>query len=116
MFDVNEVRGGEEYATDTADVANKELDLAKKYIEALIEPFRPEEFTDSYREELQALIASKEVPQPAVETAPSKRAPSKVVDIMAALRKSLETAKATNDQRKPPASVAIDKKPRKRKA
>jgi DNA end-binding protein Ku len=116
MFYVNEVRGGEEYATDTADVVSKELDLAKKYIEALVEPFRPEEFTDSYREELQALIASKEVPQPAVETAPSKRAPSKVVDIMEALRKSLETAKATNAQRKPAASAAIDKKPRKRKA
>jgi DNA end-binding protein Ku len=96
--------------------SSKELDLAKKYIEALVEPFRPEEFTDSYREQLQALIASKEVRQPAVETAQSKKAPSKVVDIMEALRKSLETAKAANAQRKPAASVAIDRKPRKRKA
>ncbi len=59
----------------------KELDLAKKYIEALIEPFRPEEFTDGYREQLQALIASKELPQPAVDTARSKKAPRKVVDM-----------------------------------
>jgi non-homologous end joining protein Ku len=34
MFYVNEVRGAEEYATDTAGVVGKELDLAKKYIEA----------------------------------------------------------------------------------
>jgi DNA end-binding protein Ku len=116
MFYVNEVRGGEEHATDTTDVIGKELDLAKKYIEALVEPFKPEEFTDSYREQLQALIASKEVPQPAVETAQSKKSPSKVVDIMEALRKSLETAKTANAERKPAGSVAIDKKPRRRKA
>jgi DNA end-binding protein Ku len=117
MFYVNEVRGGEEYVTDTADVTSKELDLAKKYIEALVEPFQPEEFTDSYREQLQALIASKEVPQPAVETANSQKARGKAVDIMDALRKSLETAKAVNAQRKPAASQATaDKKRRRRKA
>ena len=117
IFYVNEVRGGDEHVTETADVSSKELDLAKKYIEALVEPFRPEEFTDSYREELQALIASKKAPQPAVETAQSKKAPSKVVDIMDALRKSLETAKAANANRKPVArQIAADKKPRRRKA
>jgi len=117
MFYVNEVRGGEEYVTDTADIMSKELDLAKKYIEALVEPFQPEEFTDSYREQLQALIASKEVPQPAFETAKTQKARGKVVDIMDALRKSLETAKAVNAQRKPAESqAAADKKPRRRKA
>jgi DNA end-binding protein Ku len=117
MFYVNEVRSGEEYATETADVSNKELDLAKKYIEALVEPFRPEEFTDSYREQLQTLIASKEVPQPTAEAAKSKKATSKVVDIMDALRKSLETATAANANRKPAArQIAADKKPRRRKA
>jgi DNA end-binding protein Ku len=117
MFYTNEVRRGEEYATETANVVSKELELAKKYIEALVEPFRPEEFTDSYRERLQALIASKEVPQPTVETARSKKATGKVVDIMDALRKSLETAQATNSQRKPSVSEAApDRKPRRRKA
>jgi DNA end-binding protein Ku len=114
MFYVNEVRSGDEYVTETADVSSKELDLAKKYIEALVEPFRPEEFTDTYREQLQALIASKETPKPAVETAQSKKATGKVVDIMDALRKSLETA---NANRKPAArETAADKKSRRRKA
>jgi len=117
MFYVNEVRSGEEYATETGDVSSKELDLAKKYIEALVEPFRPEEFTDSYREQLQALIASKEVPQPAADAAKSKKATGKVVDIMDALRKSLERATAANANRKPAArQIAADKKPRRRKA
>jgi DNA end-binding protein Ku len=117
MFYTNEVRGGEEYVTEIDRVVSKELDLAKKYIEALVEPFRPEEFTDSYREQLQALIASKEVPQPAVETAKSKKATGKVVDIMDALRNSLETAQAVNGQRKPAVSqVEPERKRRKRKA
>lgn len=117
MFYVNEVRGAEEYATDTAGVVGKELDLAKKYIEALEEPFKPEEFTDSYREQLQALIASKEVPHAAAEAGKPKKPADKVVDIMAALRKSLETAQAANTQRKPAASEAApERKPRKRKA
>jgi DNA end-binding protein Ku len=117
MFYVNEVRGAEEYATETTGVVGKELDLAKKYIEALMEPFKPEEFTDGYREQLQALIASKEGPQAASETVQPKKATGKVVDIMDALRKSLETAKAANAERKPAASEAsTDRKPRKRKA
>jgi DNA end-binding protein Ku len=117
MFYVNEVRSIDEYPTETAHVVGKELDLAKKYIEALAEPFRAEEFTDSYREQLQALIASKDVQQLAPETAQPRKAPSKVVDIMDALRKSLDTAKAANAQRKPATSEATtEKKPRKRKA
>jgi DNA end-binding protein Ku len=115
MFYVNEVRRGEEYATDTANVAGKELDLAKKYIDALMEPFRPEEFTDGYREQLQALIEAK-VPQPALETAQPTKATGTAVDIMDALRKSLETAKAKTAQRKPAASEAATDRKRKRKA
>jgi DNA end-binding protein Ku len=108
IFYVNEVRAADEYATNTTAVVAKELDLAKKYVEALLEPFRPEEFTDSYREELQTLIESKEPSQPV--GAPQK-APGKVVDIMDALRKSLEKAKA----QKKPAVSQTEKKPRKRK-
>jgi DNA end-binding protein Ku len=116
MFYVNEVRRAEEYGTETGDVAGKELDLAKQYVEALMEPFRPEEFTDGYREQLQALIASKEVPQSAVASDQAKK-PGKVVDIMDALRKSLETAKAANAHRKPVVSESgTERKPRKRKA
>jgi DNA end-binding protein Ku len=117
MFYVNEVRRGEEYATEAADVAGKELDLAKKYMEALMEPFRPEEFTDSYREQLQALIASKEIPRAVAASDQAKKPAARVVDIMDALRKSLETAKAAKAERKPVASeVGIERKPRKRKA
>ncbi len=118
MFYVNEVRGTEEYATDTAGVSDKELDLAKKYIEALKEDFRPEEFTDSYREKLQDLIASKVGPETTAGTGRAEKPMGKVVDIMVALRQSLEAAKTANAARTPPASEAPHyvRKPRKRNA
>jgi DNA end-binding protein Ku len=117
MFYVNEVRGAEEYAADTTDVAGKELDLAKKFIEALVEPFRPEEFTDRYREQLQALIAAKDMTQPLAAAAGATKANAKVVDIMDALRQSLQTATVTRAERKPAESEpAVERKARKRKA
>lgn len=117
MFYVNEARRADEYATEISGIVSQELDLAKKYLEALMEPFQPEEFTDSYRERLQALIGSKEVRQTATETDRPREKASKVVDIMDALRKSLEAAKAASAQRKPAGSeIQTEKKARKRKA
>jgi DNA end-binding protein Ku len=117
MFYVNEVRGAEEYAIDPADVVAKELDMAKKYVQALEEPFRPEEFTDGYRAELQALIASKGTAQLKSPAGDAPKPKGNVVDIMEALRKSLEAAKANQIIRKPVAQeVEGERKPRRRKA
>ncbi|MBV9769369.1 MAG: hypothetical protein JOZ32_07350, partial [Bryobacterales bacterium] len=118
MFYVNEVRANEEYAANAGDVSPKELDLAKRFVEAIADTFRPEEFTDKYREQLEALIASKDaVPQVKTAAAGTTNTPAKVVDIMDALRRSLETAKIANESRKPVASAAApEKKTPKRKA
>jgi len=114
MFYTNEVRSAEEYATKTAKVSGKELDLAKRFVEAIAESFKPEEFTDKYREELEALIASKEAAPQSHAPAVVSSSSAKIVDIMDALRKSLESAKAN---RKPPASTAsTERKARKLKA
>jgi DNA end-binding protein Ku len=88
MFYPNEVRQAEEYRADTKDLNKKELDLAKRLIETLVTPFEPEKFRDTYRERLEQLIASK---QPAPAAAPRK--PAQVVDIMAALEKSLKQSR-----------------------
>ena len=99
MYYVNEVRGNEEHATEAKDVAPKELDLAARFVEAIAAAFRPEEFTDRYREQLESLIASKEAVPTRGMQQPSPPATGKVVDIMEALRKSLEAVK------KPPAKA-----------
>jgi DNA end-binding protein Ku len=89
-----ELRNARDYAVDTG--ANKadaaQLGLAKQLIDAYTLPFEVSKFKDHYEEALRELVEAKmknlPAPEPEVETKPSK-----VVDLMEALRKSL--AKAT---------------------
>jgi len=54
MFYANEVRKDKEFKADPGLVADKELDLAVKLIEALAAKFEPEKFKDTYREQVEA--------------------------------------------------------------
>jgi DNA end-binding protein Ku len=120
MFYVNEVPRDQEHATEMAVIKAKELELAKLFVSAIAEPFQPEEFNDSYREQLQELIASKTVSQSEAAPVQSVAAP-KVVDIMEALRKSLREATKRKESpgtaRKPSARAThTTRKTRDRKA
>ncbi|HLK62086.1 MAG TPA: Ku protein [Bryobacteraceae bacterium] len=99
MFYTDEIRFDNEYRADVQSVGKKELELARTFLEALEAPFAPEEFKDTYREELQAIIARKQasvsVGAPAL---PAGGAPPPGADILEALRKSIEL------KRKPVAS------------
>jgi DNA end-binding protein Ku len=65
----------------------KELELATELIRKLAGPFQPEQFHDAYRENVQKLIAQKKKGQPITTEPKPSRAP--VVDLMEALKKSL---------------------------
>jgi DNA end-binding protein Ku len=82
------------FLDEDVEVRQQELAMAESLIETLSGEFEPEQYTDRYREALQDLISAKvegrEVVQPeAVEQ------PSTVVDLMAALRASVEQARAS---------------------
>jgi DNA end-binding protein Ku len=100
LFYANEVRADEEPAADDGLVNSKELDLAKLFVRALATHFDAAKLKDAYQERLQALIESRT--ETAVAARPGERAP--VVDIMEALRKSLEAV------RKPPARERAETK------
>ncbi len=71
----------------------QEMELAKKLIESLASPFKPEEYHDQYRENLEHLIEQKQHGEKVTAVKHSKTAP--VVDIMEALKRSLsQSAKA----------------------
>jgi DNA end-binding protein Ku len=71
-----------------AGVDKRELEMAKKLIENLAEPFDPARYTDDYREELLRVIHEKAAGR---ELKPAGKAPSpQVIDIMSALKASLE--------------------------
>ena len=94
MFYNDEIRAGTEFQTNISDVAPKELELAKTFVDAIAGPFAPEEFKDAYREQVQNLISSKvERRQVAASTPAMRPAHAPVVNILDALKKSLETTK-----------------------
>jgi DNA end-binding protein Ku len=97
MFYADEVRQVDEFRTDTSQVKEKELALAKMLIESLIAEFEPTKYQDTYRANLQKMIQAKLEGQQVVATPTPHIAP--VIDIMEALKRSLA------EQKKPVASA-----------
>ena len=97
MFYADEIRQVDEFRTDTSQVKEKELALAKMLIDSLTAEFEPQKYQDTYRTNLQAMIQAKLEGQQVVATPTPHIAP--VIDIMEALKKSLA------EQKKPIASA-----------
>ncbi len=91
MYYADEVRRNEEFRTDTSKVSEKELAMAKMLVESLAGAFEPEKYHDAYRDNLRKMIEAKIEGHKVVETPAPHVAP--VIDIMEALRKSLENRK-----------------------
>ncbi len=77
-----------------AAVSDKELKMATALVEGMSEPWKPEQYHDSYREDILALVEKKvKAHQTKTITLPSKEAPaaraSNVVDLVALLQQSL---------------------------
>jgi DNA end-binding protein Ku len=89
---------------DDVDVSPKELTMATQLIESLTEPFEPEKFEDTYRNQVLDLIDRKAAGEELV-AAPEPAAEDKVVDLMAALEASVRDAKAARG-RHPSAKAA----------
>jgi DNA end-binding protein Ku len=109
MYYLDEVRDVADFKPHKDLVNDKELKLAKMLIESLVDKFKPEKYKDTFRENLKKLIEAKAkgkeikpVPEPRV---------SKVVDIMEALRRSLEAQKPVQRQR-----ASANKAPRRKRA
>jgi DNA end-binding protein Ku len=108
-----EIRGMdavEELNSVAAKVKPEEIKLARQVIDTFDAPLDLSNYKDEYREGLQqiidAKIAGREIVTPEVE------APAKVVNLMDALRKSLDTVSAA---KKRPAKAAAPKEAAKRK-
>jgi DNA end-binding protein Ku len=94
------------------------LDIAEKIVAQQSGDFDPAEFTDRYEDALRALIEEKKKGKP-IKTAPSRAEDnSKVVDLMAALKKSLAGGDEPKRQRAErfAAAPANKKKPARRRA
>jgi len=70
-----------------------ELAMASSLIDSMAGSFKPEEFTDNYREALQEVIDAKVEGREVVAAEEAEEAPAAAVDLMAALKASVERAK-----------------------
>jgi DNA end-binding protein Ku len=82
-------------------VKPEEMKLARQVIETFEGPLNLSDYKDEYREGLQRIIDAKIAGEEIV--APSVDAPPKVVNLMEALKKSLD---AVSSQKKKPAKAA----------
>jgi DNA end-binding protein Ku len=78
---------------EKVELRPQEIRMARSLIDSLTDDFRPEEFHDEYRTALEDVIAKKV--QGEEITYAEEAEPSKVVDLMEALRASVEAAKSS---------------------
>jgi DNA end-binding protein Ku len=90
MYYADEVRKPEP-VQNKGDLRAAEVDMAKSLVENLSEPFDPDKYDDTYRMELLELLRAKAKGKKLPE--PSDDEPGEVVDLMAALRESVERTK-----------------------
>jgi DNA end-binding protein Ku len=118
MYYADEVRRTEEFRTDTSTVSEREMKLAKMLVESLAAEFDPEKYHDTYRDNLRQMIDAKVAGHKVVETPEPHMAP--VIDIMEALKKSLEARKppstATTSSSEEESAEAVAEQPKRKRA
>jgi DNA end-binding protein Ku len=114
LYYPDELHEGRRTETPKAKYSAKELELAKSLVTHLKAPFKPAQFKDEYRENVQRLIEQKQKGQKITAVKQPHKAP--VIDLMEALKRSLkpEAASAAATKEKRPARS--QKKTAKRKA
>jgi DNA end-binding protein Ku len=112
MYYQNEIREVAEYGRkNTTEVKDAEKKLATQLIESLAAKFEPQKYRDEYQESMRAMITAKQQGQEVAEVAHPVRAP--VIDLMEALKKSLEKQPAAAGKKPPVRAVQTIKEVKK---
>jgi DNA end-binding protein Ku len=104
MFYQSEIREVSEFGRkNNAEPKEAEKKLATQLIESLAAKFEPQKYHDEYQSSMLAMIEAKKQGQELAEVAHPKMAP--VIDLMDALKKSLEKQPAASAKKPPTRSV-----------
>lgn len=94
----DEVRAAKfDFLDENISVRAQELQMAASLIESMAGDFKPDEFTDEYRGALQKVIDAKVSGKEIVAAPTVEEAPSGAIDLMAALRASVDRARAARE-------------------
>ncbi|MBO3740764.1 non-homologous end joining protein Ku [Actinoplanes flavus] len=110
------------FLDDDIETRPAELAMASSLIDSMAGSFKPDEFTDNYRAALQEVIDAKVEGREVVQPEEAEEAPAAAIDLMAALKASVERARQARGENpsegtgkaSPPAKKASS--PRKRAA
>jgi DNA end-binding protein Ku len=98
------------FLDDDIETRPAELAMAASLIDSMAGSFKPDEFTDNYRAALQEVIDAKIEGREVVQPEEAEEAPAAAIDLMAALKASVERAKKARgegtDDAPPPAKKA----------
>lgn len=86
----NQIKSLDELKIEHSSVSKTELNLALKLIDELTEPFKPENYSDTYEEDLKALIKKKAKGEKISPKKITKEKSPKVHDILSLLKQSLK--------------------------
>jgi DNA end-binding protein Ku len=94
----DEIRKADFASVDTADAKPAEVKMANMLVETLAGDFEPDDYEDDYREAVESLVKAK-IEGGEVKTAPKERKTGgEVVDLLAALQRSVEAAKSARGE------------------
>jgi DNA end-binding protein Ku len=94
MYWPDEIRKPEfEELDKKVDIRDTEVKMARQLVQQLSDDFHPDEFEDEYRKAVEALVERKIEGQEITVAPPPEEEPAKVVDLMEALKASVEEAK-----------------------
>jgi DNA end-binding protein Ku len=116
MYYQDEVRAIDEFRTNSGLVQDRELMMATSLVEALSAPFDVAKYRDTYRETLRSMIEAKIQGQEVV-AAPEQQELAPVIDIMEALKSSLNALKkpATVETKAEQLQLDVVEAPKKRR-
>ncbi|MDT4920736.1 MAG: end-binding protein Ku, partial [Pseudonocardiales bacterium] len=98
------------FLDEDIELRPQERQMARSLVESMSGEFDPEQFTDNYREALQSVIEAKVEGREIVESEEQQPTTGNVVDLMSALRASVEAAKQGRGAASaPPAKKAAPK-------
>ncbi|MGL4255237.1 MAG: Ku protein, partial [Microbacterium sp.] len=107
---------------ESVRISAKELELSASLVESFASDFDPSEFADEYQEELRTLIDAKLEKGDALDTSETfgeqeeQESGGEVIDLMAALRASVEKSRAAREGRSAGADAAPAAKPAAKKS
>jgi DNA end-binding protein Ku len=102
-----------DFSVEAGEVKDAEVKMARMLVETLAGDFDPEEFEDNYAEAVEALVRSKIEGGEIKRTPTSTKTSGEVVDLLAALQRSVDaarTARGKDDDEAPAATKAPARK------